>query len=414
MTTGPHPDEHRDVNPGGEGGVHDGTLEQPPFAGRGLPNTIVGADRVLARKAFTMTPSSTNVVNMPAGVPRQGLGFAASTLRIDNITHQWYWVPSTQQWIAPGQVGVVIRLDQIQDAEVQALTPTGQTSAPVTGEFATAIFEQSRFEPTPGYNVFNGLSLSPDTPSDEEANQPGSPVVSFNKIWNSTASLWQRMRSASADALSATIAPLATALMGFNGTTPTASWDRLRSGDPVNDARGASQTNTGFLKIMSMLAASANGSSIQAIDAGSTLDARNGNGFTAVAQYADNGTTWDRLRNNLAVTLAALAARTTTLTVANQTNFNGAMLHVIVNVTVIPSGGLTVVINGVDLLGNAYPLLNGTKITATGIVVFKVGPGFGQIAGGAAADMLPRTWNVIVTPDDATSITYSVTANVNE
>lgn len=150
--------------------------------------------------------------------------------------------------------------------------------------------------------------------------------------------------------------------------------------------------------------------------AGSLTGAAASIGVQAVSPHTWSATnTFDPLRGNLAVTLAASAARTSTLTVSDQTNYNGAMVHVIVDVTAYTSGGLTPVINGKDPASSKYyALVTGLKIVAIGTTVLKVGPSFATIANASASDMVPRTWNVVATPDDATSITYSVGANVNE
>lgn len=149
--------------------------------------------------------------------------------------------------------------------------------------------------------------------------------------------------------------------------------------------------------------------------AGSLTGAAASIGVQAVSSHTWSATnTFDPMRGNLLTTVAASAARTSTLTSTTQTNYNGAMVHVIIAVTSMASGGLTPVINGIGNLGTSYVLLTGAKITGTGTTVLKIGPGFATSVNASAADMIPRSWNVVVTPDDSTSITYSVEGNVNE
>lgn len=144
------------------------------------------------------------------------------------------------------------------------------------------------------------------------------------------------------------------------------------------------------------------------------ISADGGSTFLGTTPYLFNDTLYDRERNNIAVTLAASAARTATLTVATQTNYNGAMLHAVITVSTITIGGITPVIKGIGKLGTTYPLLTGAVITTAGQTVLKIGPGFAATANVSAADMLPRLWNMVVTPVDGNSITYSIEANVNE
>jgi len=122
-----------------------------------------------------------------------------------------------------------------------------------------------------------------------------------------------------------------------------------------------------------------------------------------------NGSTWDRKRNNLSGVLLASAARTETLTTADQTNHNGRGIHIVLNVTAITdTPSITLKIEGKSASGIYYTLLEGAAVTGTGTYVYKVMPWAAPVANQAAADLLPRTWRVVITHADADSITYSV------
>jgi len=133
---------------------------------------------------------------------------------------------------------------------------------------------------------------------------------------------------------------------------------------------------------------------------------------------AGNGTSsnsWDRWRNNAESIQLNSAARTASTNGTDQVNYNWRGLHLFINVTVVPGGGQTleVHIQGKDFSsGLYYDILVGTLISATGITVLKVYPGIGALAGGAAPDILPRTWRVSMVHSGAGSWTYSVTANL--
>ena len=115
------------------------------------------------------------------------------------------------------------------------------------------------------------------------------------------------------------------------------------------------------------------------------------------------------------VEVYAVAARTATTTAAlgmkvfQYDGFHSAHIVIVVSaVTATPS--VVPSLQGVDALGNAYDVLVATAITATGTTVLKIGPGLIAIAGGVAADFLPRRWRLLMTHADTDSITYGVQA----
>lgn len=136
--------------------------------------------------------------------------------------------------------------------------------------------------------------------------------------------------------------------------------------------------------------------------------------FQAVGPYGYNGATMDAVRNNIEVIGLASAARTATTATADQVNYNGKLVVVMINVSVMASGGLTPAIQGKAATPGTYFQLhaNFTKITTTGLYVYVVGlSALTAAAGGITAVAqapVPRTWRVNMVADDATSITYSV------
>lgn len=143
-----------------------------------------------------------------------------------------------------------------------------------------------------------------------------------------------------------------------------------------------------------------------------------GSGDIARFPYLANGTTWDPQQNNTQGTLLASAARTAVATSANQTNFNSRGVVVYLNITVASgTGGLKLAIQSVDpVSGNTVQHnVTPTAILTAGIYAYELGPG-ADTAGTAGARLvqertsayLPRVWNVLVQPGDATSYTYSI------
>ncbi len=118
-------------------------------------------------------------------------------------------------------------------------------------------------------------------------------------------------------------------------------------------------------------------------------------------------------------TLYASAARTATVTGGDQTNFHHRGLHLIINVTALAATpSVTPKIQGKDANGIYYDILVGTAITDVTVgtppstTVLKVYPGITAVANGAASDVLPHVWRVVLTHGDSDSITYSVAVNL--
>lgn len=123
-----------------------------------------------------------------------------------------------------------------------------------------------------------------------------------------------------------------------------------------------------------------------------------------------NGTSWDRERNNEEATLLASAARTTTQTSADLTNFSGqGVLIVVLDMTTVGTASVTVSIDGKDSAsGKYYNLLTGAAITTISTNRYRVGPSVTAVANSIAQDYLPRIFRIVVTANNANSGTYSV------
>jgi hypothetical protein len=115
---------------------------------------------------------------------------------------------------------------------------------------------------------------------------------------------------------------------------------------------------------------------------------------------------------NVAISLLPSAARTAaTVVTADQINPQWNRAHVIINVSAYTSGTYTATIQGKDpVSGVYYTVLTGPAISATGITVLKVGPGFAPLPNAGAGDMLPQTWRVSLAGASTPSMTFSVSA----
>lgn len=136
-----------------------------------------------------------------------------------------------------------------------------------------------------------------------------------------------------------------------------------------------------------------------------------GANILSVGDFAYNGSSWDKLRNNVEGSLLASQARTAAATGPTMKNYNGKGVVIWLNVTAVSgTGGITPYLYGVDpVSGGAYYFAQGGTITATGLYPLVFYPG---ASGGhqyyLAALPLPKTWFVYVGVADASSYTYSI------
>lgn len=186
----------------------------------------------------------------------------------------------------------------------------------------------------------------------------------------------------------------------FETTPPT-----FTSGDRVEsryDSRGNLKVAQLVADSLSPIAVGADNADAIAVSA--TASRQKNLGFG----YMFNGTTWDRVRNNLSVALLASAARTTTQTGADVTNYNGRGVKVILDTTTASTGSVTLSIQGKDANGVYFTMLTGAAVTTVSTNVYTLYPGLVAVANQVVADILPRTFRIVVTANNANSQTYSV------
>lgn len=130
--------------------------------------------------------------------------------------------------------------------------------------------------------------------------------------------------------------------------------------------------------------------------------------------YDFNGTNWDRHRANIdTAALVTATGATTTQTGADQTNYNGRGVQVVLDMTTVGTGSVTITIQGKDAAsGKYYTLLAGAAVTTISTNVYTVFPGIAAAANVSANTVLPRTWRVLVTANNANPTTYTVGASI--
>ncbi len=207
--------------------------------------------------------------------------------------------------------------------------------------------------------------------------------------------------AALADATANPTTPIVGAAMEiFNGTT----WDRWRS---VTSSGSASNLFAGTVGLVW----DATGAQWNPVYAprGVADGVALGNSVS-VGPWLYNGGTWDRTRNTAGGALLASAARTATTNSPDQTNYNATGVVVIVDVSA--NGGVFSLTPSIqvkdDTSGNYITILTGTAISSNTNQRLRVGASLTAVANAAANDILSRTWRVVCTPGDATSVTYSV------
>lgn len=111
--------------------------------------------------------------------------------------------------------------------------------------------------------------------------------------------------------------------------------------------------------------------------------------------------------------LLTAAAVTTTQTVSDQTNVCHRGVKVVLDMTAIGTGSVTITIQGKDKLsGKYYTLLAGAAVATNSTNVYTVYPGLPATTNVSANDVLPEVWNVKITANNANPATYTVGASL--
>lgn len=137
-------------------------------------------------------------------------------------------------------------------------------------------------------------------------------------------------------------------------------------------------------------------------------------GIEAAALMVWNGGSFDRARGNIDFTVFNVTAGTTTQTSSDFTNYSGQGTKIVLNVTSAGTGSITLAIQGKDLAsGQYYAILTGSAVTTNSTNVYTIYPGITVTANVSASDVLPRTWRVVVTANNANAMTYTVGASTH-
>lgn len=112
------------------------------------------------------------------------------------------------------------------------------------------------------------------------------------------------------------------------------------------------------------------------------------------------------------IVLFASASRTTTQTTPDQINLFARGIILILDVTVPGTGSVTLTINMKDPVSGKYKLiLAGAAVITQVTNIYTIYPGAVVTANVSANANLPKTWQAIVTANNANPVTYSLGAS---
>lgn len=125
-----------------------------------------------------------------------------------------------------------------------------------------------------------------------------------------------------------------------------------------------------------------------------------------------NSSTLDLETGNVALGVGITAVgATTTQTGPDLTNHNCRGVKIVLDTTAIGTGSVTISIQGKDATsGKYYTILTGAAVVTNTTNVYTIYPGITAAANVSVSDVLPRTWRVVVTANNANPASYTVGA----
>jgi hypothetical protein len=113
------------------------------------------------------------------------------------------------------------------------------------------------------------------------------------------------------------------------------------------------------------------------------------------------------------VGLAIPPGATTTQTSPDFNNANARGLKVVLDMTTVGTGSVTLTIQGKDRAsGKYYTLLAGAAVVTNVTNVYTIYPGYPVVANVSANEVLPNIWRIVCTANNANATTYTVGATM--
>lgn len=125
----------------------------------------------------------------------------------------------------------------------------------------------------------------------------------------------------------------------------------------------------------------------------------------------DNGQTLDRMAGNQNLSLIVAIASSATIASLDQTNINARGVTLVLNVTSIGAGSVTLALQGKDSASQQYySIFIAPPVTSAGLFVYTIYPG-SPVSATSFNAPLPRTWRVQVIANNANPASYTVGAS---
>lgn len=138
--------------------------------------------------------------------------------------------------------------------------------------------------------------------------------------------------------------------------------------------------------------------------------------WAATFGHLFDGTTWNRNRNNNALTLLSSAARTTLTNSSDQINYNWRGFILTVDVSSAGTGSITPSIQVKDVISGNYTTVwaAAAALTTNGTRVYEIYPTALSAASftEVVQMMVGRTWRLAMVHNNANAITYSASADM--
>lgn len=116
---------------------------------------------------------------------------------------------------------------------------------------------------------------------------------------------------------------------------------------------------------------------------------------------------------NEEVTLLPSSSRTTTQTSADLQNLGGKTLVVVLDMTTVGTGSVTVTINGKDTAsGKYYLLLAGAAVATNSTNRYVVAPDVAAVTNVSGKDYVPTVFQIVVTANNANPAVYTLGYNL--
>jgi hypothetical protein len=333
------------------------------------------------------------------------LPFKAQSIRFDNFTSQWVFIPQLRRWIPPLWYGTVLNVTGLASVYLLFQSPPGIAQpAPVAGGFFLGIAHLEYIPEVDGESIATGSGAVTATITAPLGRQ--NDAVSISTALSNEDILTLGINDAGNRKIVVGAVADGAAAAGINPI--------IVSGV---DSGGNNQAMLSTIAGSPRVSVASGVATGDASSAQGLLSSTDTNIVGGIASHLFNGTNWDRERNNTSNIVLASAARTATVSI-DITNHNARSFVVFLNITVAPNTASTLTINIREkdsISGNYVNVLSSAAILGSSIFAavpvtnrYTIALGVTVAANISASEALARTMNVQVVHSNADSWTYSI------